>query len=183
MKIYIISNSYDKSELFENALEKHNANITLKEVSTDEKKIADLASEALANKSPDFVLVFVKDPVAANVYLNKQRNINSAVCNSNRDFELAQKNDINVIVVGDDLDDADGFARMLMSNGAQKMQQKPKTLQPKGELPKPTKEGKKPTHEQKQEFEEEEEPNEEDSLPKRPGIIGHLKDALGIIDK
>lgn len=183
MKIYIISNSYDKSESFENALEKLDANITLKEVSSDEKKIANLASAALESKAPNFVLVFVKDPIAANMYLNKQRNINSAVCNSNRDFELARKNNINVIVVGDDLDDADGFAKMLMSNGMQKMSQKSKPSQSKNQDQKPTNHDKGQVRDQKQKAEEDEQSeSQDDQLPKRPGIIGHLKDALGIID-
>ncbi len=185
MKVYIISNSGEKAERFANAIEKLGASITLREVQSDERKLSEISSNAINSSNADYVLVFAEDPVAANVHINKQKNLTSAVCNSARDLHLAKKNNISVIVVGESFDNADSFAKMLVSTTATK---------PQAEKPKPIhhplhheKQAAKPEREQKdsyeQEYEEYEGEEKEERGPKRPGIIGMLKDSLGIIDK
>ncbi len=180
MRVYIVSNREEGNDEFSNAIESLGANITLKETTSDEKKLSDGVALAINSSKPDFVLVLANDPIAVNVSLNKQRNVTAAICNTQRDIDLAFKNEVNVIIVGEDVHDPQRFAHMLFS----KHQSHPAKPQAP-EKPKPIKvqEVKQVQKEEKKEQPRHEDLPEDINLPKRPGLLGKLKDSLGIIDK
>lgn len=181
MRVYIVSNREEGNDEFSNAIEGLGANITLKETTSDEKKLSDSVSLAINNSKPDFVLVLANDPIAANVSLNKQRNVTAAICNTQRDIDLAFKNEVNVVIVGEEVHDPQKFAHMLVGKHQVHTQ---KSQAP--EKPKPPK-AQETRQIQKEERNEPKQGREElpddTNLPKRPGLLGRLKDSLGIIDK
>ncbi len=193
MKIYIISNVPDDAERYSDALEGTGASIVLKEIDTDTKGLVSAAASAAA--SGNTVVVLAEDPMLASMLLNKQKGVDAALCNSEKDILKAKQIDANVIVVGADFPKPERLAALF--TGIQK-DSKPKERQEQTqqrEAPKPAGSGvdnslgrifaKKPDAQRPQKRPEPKVEENEPVMPQqaRKGMLGRIKDSLGIVDE
>ncbi len=198
MKLLVVSNVSGSIDKIVDAVQQSH-NVVAKEVSVSTSALAQTVGDQLRGGSYDEAIVIARDPIGAGMALNKQEGVEAAVCSNLEDAQLAKKNGANVIVIRN-LDSEEvmdvinesvgsgGMIRNLKNIKMPKMPQKQAAVEeepePQAQAPAPkekpraAKMGKKA--EPQQPAEEEQEP-EEASPPSRPGIVGKIKDFLGIM--
>ncbi len=172
LKILAISNSEGCVERIVEAFENTDANIVAKEEKEGDEELFGRVSEAMNRGNYDYAIVAVDDHIAASITLNKLQNISAAVCDSRNEVRLARSHGANVIIVKVDQKKFDYLAV-----GIEKQKRKPEKMEQQREVPE-----KKEAREEK--AGEEEEP-EEDYAPRSSGkgLMGKIKDSLGIVDE
>ncbi len=172
MKILAISNESGFVEKISNEL---GDSVSLIAKEMDGKSLEDLCKEvhnSINNHSYAAAIVATKDYIKANIKLNKEFKIDSAVCSSKDDVKLAKSENVRVIIVPTE-GDLSYLSEIISESGATH-----------GHSP----EEKKKLHE-KHEKEgehlakpEEPEKEEEENMSKGKGFLGKIKYSLGIID-
>ncbi|HUB92849.1 MAG TPA: RpiB/LacA/LacB family sugar-phosphate isomerase [Candidatus Saccharimonadales bacterium] len=187
MKILAISNVEGCAERIVEAFEDTDASIVAKEESDGTEELAEKVSQAIGRRVYEYAVVAVDDQVGATIALNKMGNIRAAVCDSAEDVRLARKNDANVMIVRASMKRFDylaGAAGQAAKPERDAKQKKVFEMKKQEEKEEPKEQRKK---QQQQEKEEEEEPEDEedDDYQKGSGkgMLGRLKDHLGIIDE
>ena len=183
----VVSNVPGKGDSAVSSLEIEGAIIVAKETAHDSRSLAKYAHDTFAAGNYDFMVVMADNPTAAEMALRKYDGITSAVCSDANDAASAREDGANAVVVK--ADDAEravevistlakgrGFARQLKARipGIQK----PSHEEGEGRQ---QEEHAKPAAVTKQHVAQAPEPDEPD-LPRRPGVGGWIKDALGIVD-
>lgn len=171
MKILAMSNVEGCAERMVEVFENTDANIVAKEEEGDLETLARSVSETMGRNVYDYAVVAVDDYIGATVALNKHENLRAAVCDIKEDFRLAKSSNVNVIIVKTSQKKYD-FLVHLIRNG-ERVARKPrpeKAAEPKQQEMRPQK---------AEPMEEEEEPEDRGS---GKGIMGRLKDSLGIVD-
>jgi hypothetical protein len=179
MRFYIISNVSDVSERFSDFIEKRGFNVTLKEINSDIKNIAKIASN---NVSSGYVIVLVDDPILASMILNKENKINAALCDSENDIASALKDNANVFIIGDKFEKPE-WLYSLMINKENKQEIKKindSALDLKQKQQNENKQIKEEIKKNEKIYVENQKEIEADS--KNKGIFKKIKGSLGIID-
>ncbi len=197
MKLLVLSNVSGSVDKIIDIIQQSNG-VVAKESAMTNEAIARAAQDALGAGSYDLVVVVAKDPIGAGMILNKQDEIEAAVCGSADDARLAKDNGANVIIIRDVRSDALGDI-LGEAAGSQGVSQKIRasikmpSLGKRREVEEEEEEGEaagagapkaKKAPARRQEVEEERSEDEEKlaSLSsQRKGIVGKLKDALGIL--
>jgi hypothetical protein len=172
MKILAISNESGFADKISNELG-DSVSLIAKEMVG--KSLEDLCKEvhnSISNNSYAAAIVATKDYIKANIKLNKEYKIDSAVCSSKDDVKLAKSENVRVIIVppGDDL----SYLSEMIS-GSEPTH---------GHAP----EEKKRFHEKHDKEEErnaksgEPEKEGEENISKGKGVLGKIKYSLGIVD-
>ncbi len=97
MKVYLIGDQKDAIEDAAEALSEKGFGVIAKEV-RDEEQLSKEVEDSIKN---GYVFVIAKDPIKANISLNKIDEISAAQCNGKYDVELAKYNNVNVIIIND----------------------------------------------------------------------------------
>jgi hypothetical protein len=100
MKLLVLSNVFGASDVVVDALG-DSVKVVAKEVSISTDAMAAMASELMNAHSYDRLIVLTKDPIRAGIVLNKQEGINAAVCSSIEDLMLANEGGANAIIIKD----------------------------------------------------------------------------------
>ncbi len=210
MKVLVISNVPDAAEGIVNALDGAGFSIVEKEADSIEK-MADTADDAIS-KGYSSVIAITDNPMGAGIAMNKRENVRAVVCETGNDAKAAKRNKANTIIVDDGLaqDDLSELLSTLTNVPIGEKVQQPRKMQavqpkrqpaPQAQPENPTngfqwsdaqdapapKPGwqmpsfMKPTPQVQPAPEQDEEPEEEFKTA-RPGLIGKIKDSLGIID-
>ena len=190
MKILAISNISGAAERVADVFESSNASVMAREESNDIAGIRDKISGAFSKGIYDYAVVVVEDYISATALLNKSDEITAAVFDSEDDMAFLNGSGVNTLIIKASRKTL-SFLEMLTSANAlsgRKPEASPKARTEKSVekntnthrwLPMhtfsaPTREAAKPRH-----------PDAEDEPPAagRKGIMGKLKDSLGIIDE
>jgi hypothetical protein len=186
MKLLVLSNVSGASDAVVDALG-DSVKVVAKEVNISTDSMAVMASELMRAHSYDRLIVLTNDAIRAGIVLNKQEGINAAVCASIEDLALANEGGANAIIIKDV--NAKETQDMLCQMGSGSVLQGLRNIK----LPAlPAKAKKEPAAEErsaakarpeKQAEKKEEEPQEEERQlgPPRSGVVGKIKDYLGII--
>ena len=166
LKILAISNSEGCVERIVDVFESTDASIVAKEEKEGNEALFGRVSDALSRGNYDYAIVAVDDYVAASIALNKFQNIRAAVCDSRDDMRLARGSGANVIIVKAGQKKFDYLA-----GGIEKQKRKLGKVEQQREAP-----------EKKEEAEEERGEKDGEEARSR-GLIGNLKDSLGIVDE
>ena len=156
-----------------------------KEMDSDYAAMASRACGIFSQGAFDLIIAVTDNAVGANIAFNKTEGMVSSVCKTVEDAEEAKDNGANVIVLRqDNADELERIIDIFSKGGGFQLRAKiaPK-LQPKPapqavQAPRPQQKkafgfvAKKPAAPQ----------TEEQQGPKRPGVMGWLKDELGIVD-
>jgi hypothetical protein len=192
MKLLVLSGVSGSVDRVVDILQQSNS-VVAKESTMTNEALARAAQAALETGTYDMVMVIAKDPIGAGMLLNKREMIEAAVCGSADDARLAKDNGANVIVIRDAGSDSLGDILKEVSGSAgisQKLRASVKIpalakRQDSGEdedqdaAPKARKApARKPAEE---EDDSEDEQKLESLSAQRKGIVGKLKDALGIL--
>lgn len=192
MKFYLISNVSGAAEPIINVLDSHNANVVSKEVRAGIEEVSENIEGVVRQGNADMLIFLTSAPVKACIELNKREDLRAALCYSPEDIEAASRADANVIIINSNLETKEEMAEAIVSGfsgfkkvmDAVKMRtKKVETVQPTEQMVKaPEKAGKVRKlvkDEGGTQVEEEEEPFLKNP---RKGLIGKIKDELGIID-
>ena len=197
MKILAISNIPGATEKIADILESPDINIMAKEENSDIEGIRDRISYAFSKGTYDYAIVVVDNHIKATAILNKAEGITAAVFDSEEDMGLIEGSGINTIVVKASRKNPSFISSIIsasthLSNApesASKIRfEKPSTQQ--HITPTQSKnhlhisllnKDKKPEKQEKPNKAAQEE-SEVSPGSKRKGVMGKLKDSLGIID-
>ncbi|MGC8547651.1 MAG: RpiB/LacA/LacB family sugar-phosphate isomerase, partial [Candidatus Micrarchaeia archaeon] len=185
MRVLVLSNVQKGLDSVVGILDKAGHNIVAKEVSASTAELADMVSGELAN-GYDVCVVIAKDPIGLSMLLNKRSDIFAAVCNSADDVALGKSNNANVFVVRNPKSTEIepivsaisklGYSKNFFKLSLPKFQLRFSSSKPQ----QPVLQQKKQKEEQ--ELEEDEEEEQEEQLGKgSKGMLGKLKNALGIV--
>jgi hypothetical protein len=194
MKLLVLSNVSGSTDAVVDALGE-SGRVVAKEVNLAIDAMAEMASEQMKKHSYDKLLVITKDPMRAGIIMNKQEGINAAVCGSADDVTMANESGANAIIIKDIYSrEFQEMMRNVASSGAVlqgfKLNFKLPTM-PKKQESEPEEHDKKNdervSEARNAEKAREKEREREESLRKDPsgqprdGVVGKLKDYLGII--
>jgi hypothetical protein len=179
---------------FVDSIEDAGGSVILKELAEEDYSVfLRHITEGMGRKH-SAILAFAEDPVALSISINKSRKIVAALCNSEKEMDSAIKSGADVVVVGSRLNGIDGLLGGEAGEDEVPAQRQPKPVAQKPQLQKPAAPGgffgfkavqQKPAQqiqkkEQRQENDQEEEEIQQGKRKK--GIIGRIKDELGIVD-
>ncbi len=194
MKILALSNVEGTVDELVDLLSDTDASVVGKELAGDTEEFCAVAIDAL-HRNYDLVIGVADNYVAAEMALNKSRDVRAVRCGSRSDVAMAFRSDPNVILVSGgtgvvkevaaELEDAgSGVKKPVAQQKKIKLRETAQAAKPAAkEAPaKPALGG---LFNRKAKVEEAPEEEEEDTEtgPARPGMFGKLKDALGIIDE
>ncbi|MGC8479418.1 MAG: hypothetical protein ACP5M9_01995 [Candidatus Micrarchaeia archaeon] len=141
-------------------------------------------------KGYGIVVAYVKDTIGASIFLNRDKRIKAAVCNTELDVALAEKNNVNVFLINNDVDVSIGIFKAMKKN---KNNAKDQLEERKSEKHIASKSAVESTEyfvklnksgEQKKAIGDE--PLQEEREPKESkgkGFFKNIKDSLGIVDE
>ncbi len=207
MKVLLVSNIPQGMDNVVTALNTDGATVVTKEINANAKDMAKQAYDLFTNGNFDMIIAITDNSVAANIAFNKFDGTNAAVCETVDDASLAKENDANVIIIRDPesanvpeiLEVVSKRSKFKIGNLRQaKVFSRPRPVAPKRQdqpeeeqveqsaAPVQQTQGfgflkPKPQQQQPQ-------PRPMPSAPiatgpRREGVMGWLKDELGIIDK
>ena len=197
MRILVLSNVLNGFDTIVDALNSRHS-IIAKQVSVGTEDLANMAVNGLASGNYDLCIVVARDPVGASIMLNKSEGISAAVCNSASDVELAKRNNANILVIKSLKPDAaaeiaeaisqQGFSfnalrqiklpRIGIGKESAAGQRPPQQPQLQAQQQKRQQQVRQKQNEEGEEGEEEEEQAQQAG---GKGILGKIKNALGII--
>ena len=184
MRILVISNVPKALDQVVDSLKGHN--IVAKEMPMQTQELVDAVASELG-KGYDVCVVVAKDPVGTGILLNKLTGVFAAVCNNPEDVSLGKANNANVFILKSKnqqnveiINAISGlgyskrffslqFPKFQLSLGKQQRQQQAQQPQQA-----------KPRQQQAQQTSKEEEV-EEQQKEEGKGILGKIKNALGIV--
>lgn len=177
VKILAISNVEGCAERIIDAFEDSDASIIAKEAKEDMEELSESVSSTMGKGMYDYAIVAVEDHVGATIEMNKCSNLRAALCDSEEDVQMAKRNRANVMIVRPSQKRFDFIVdgMSLPAKEAKKAPKNEKLFQPKKE--------EKPKREEAPEEDEEEEEYEDYQRSRGKGLVGRLKDSLGIVDK
>jgi hypothetical protein len=195
MKLLVLSNVSGSTDAVVDALGE-SGRVVAKEVNLALDAMAEMASEQMKKHSYDKLLVVTKDPMRAGIIMNKQEGINAVVCGSAEDVTMANESGANAIIIKDlHSREFQEMMRNVASSGAVlqgiKLNFKLPTV-PRKQESEPEERDKKNEERayearaaekarEKEEREREESLRKEPSGQPRDGVVGKIKDYLGII--
>ncbi|MDE1825288.1 MAG: hypothetical protein KGH61_01970 [Candidatus Micrarchaeota archaeon] len=200
MKVYLVSNVEAETEEIVDALDDANVSVVAKEIEGNAQDAAQIIARQLGKGSSDVLVFLTDDTMDAGMELNKVAGIKAAICNSPGEVQKAKVRGANVIIVGEETGDLGGIARAVASEGAsERVVQTPRPQQQKRNAEERIA-GRQEEEERTQSkqirinikvpqlFAQKPRPQPEpadEPLPMgkpRKGILGKLKDELGIVD-
>ncbi len=176
VKILAISNVEGCSERVADAFEDTDASIIARDEQGDLGVLQEKIETAIGRKAYDYIIVVVEDHVGASMMFNKSQGVRAALCDSEEDMKLAKNGDANVIIARSGQKKFNYIAEGISSvSGGSKKEARPHVTEARKQDEKPRK--------QEREAEKAEEEDEEDERGAQgKGIIGKLKNQLGIVD-
>ena len=96
-------------ELFNNIPDA--SGVIAKEIAVDTDKFMESVRKAACDKAYSMCIVIPKDYIKASIMLNRNRDINAAICSSEADLHYAKENNANVIIIKHG--DVSGTAKLL----------------------------------------------------------------------
>jgi hypothetical protein len=189
MKVLVLSNVPGGVDDIVSLLEGQHS-VTAKEAASAPQELAEAAAAQLASGSYAMVVVVAKDPVAVSIALNKKEGVVAAVCNTAEEAQLARRNAANAVVVKEmergQLDEILSIA--ISGSGVFKRigdmaRQQPKAQERLSVKPVPDQKAQKAFAQGGQAKRQEREQQGEAQMPQKPrsGVVGKLKDYLGIV--
>lgn len=188
MKIYLFSDVSGGGDEITEALDRANVNIIAKEAKMDVDAVGRNIEKLMEESAPNLFVFVTDSSVEAGIDLNKRKNIRAAVCNSYEDVANAKKQNANVIIVQDicakkpEIAEAmiggQPFSRVLNIMKSNKKRNEEVGEEAHVEV----KKAKKVEENEESDDFEDNEPTEKDTHKNRKGIMGKLKDSLGIMD-
>lgn len=180
-------------------LDSEGATVVTREMDSDSKEMARRAYDLFVKGGYDMIVAVPDNPVAANIAFNKLEGLSAAVCDSVEDASIAKENDANVLVIKnpDSQDLGNILAAATKKGGFQlgRARQQPRPVvraqpKPHQEEDVPNQEPQKqqikismPSFLQKPQMQKPAERVRNIPVgPSRPGVVGWIKDSLGIID-
>jgi len=196
MKLLVLSNVTGSVDRVVDLIQQ-SSNFVAKESNMTNDAITRAAQDAIASEAYDLVVVVAKDPIGAGMALNKQKELEAAVCGSADDAKLAKDNGANVIVIRDVRSDAlndilvaaGGGASVsnkikagirLPSFGRGKEASEEQDEEDEDDQRPPAPKARK-AQAKKEDAEDEKEEEKLEGRSPRKGLIGKLMDALGIV--
>lgn len=189
MKVLVLSNVPGGVDNAVSLLESQHS-VTAKEATMTSRELADAAGAQLSSGSYAMAVIIAKDPVAVSLALNKKDGVTAVVCNSAEEAQLARQNSANAVVLAVMERDRLGEVLALAVSGsgvlkrigaiATKVQPPREQAQPVAKQapdPKAQKAIVQERARRQQSDAEEERPQQQP----RSGIMGKLKDYLGIV--
>ena len=175
MKILLITEFVDGGSLLKGVKkeEKKGVEIELREVGFGLDGLTDLTIGSLKSKKFDIVAVIPKDPIKASIEMNKRDELRCALCVSDKDIDEAIMCDANVFMFRN----ADRKAILYLMRESEEPKEPDMTI----ETGQNGKNPKKSIDNPKDEEEAVDGPSEEQHSGGR-GIMGKLRDSLGIVD-
>lgn len=194
MKLLVLSNISGTTDMVLDALG-DSVNVVAKEANLATDAMAGIVIEQMNRRAYDRILIIAKDPIGAGIAMNKQEGIEAAVCGSVDDVRLANDNGANVIIIRDPHSkDFESILDAVAQSGGMlkglKLNVKMPKLAPKQEnvatsapaaLQRPKKKKPAPEEEQEEEAPQPEPAPEDEDVAPRKGVVGKLKDYLGIM--
>ncbi len=187
MKVYLFSDVSGGGDDISEALDKANVNIIAKESRMDVDSVGKNIEKLLEGSTPN-LFVFVTDKsVEAGIELNKRENIRAAVCGSYEDVADAKKQNANVIIVQNICTKKAEIAEAIIGGGQSFgkvfniVKSSKKRVEEVREPRVEVKRAKKVEEPVEEDFDDTE-PEEEETHKSRKGLVGKLKDSLGIVD-
>lgn len=180
MKVLAISNSEGCVERIADVFESTEASIVAKEEKESDDELFGRVSEAMGRGSYDYAIVVAGDHVAASISLNKFQNIRAALCDNREDMRLARSNGANVIIVRADQRKLDYLAA-----GVERQKKRPEKPAEQERAAPERKETKAAKEEKEEKMGQAEDEPDLEGEPRGggKGIMGKLKDSLGIVDE
>lgn len=150
------------------------------------RSLAKYTASLFSSGGYDFAIAVVDNTVAASIALNKYDGITSAVCHDADEARSAKSQDVNVVVIKHgSMEEADAIVNAFTKGmGIQLKIKLPEVQMPQIRIQKeeaqvqqkqPAPSKKQPAQPVKQSFYDE-------PMPTRPGVMGWIKDSLGIVD-
>ena len=176
MKILLITEFVDGGSLLKGVKneEKKGVEIELREVGFGLDGLTDLTIGSLKSKKFDIVAVIPKDQIKASIEMNKRDELRCALCVSDKDIDEAIMCDANVFIFRN----VDRKAISYLMRESEEPKEPDTTLEVKQE----NKNTKKNVINQKYVEEDESEPLEKQPSGSGKGLMGKLRDSLGIVD-
>lgn len=176
IRILVVSNMPGEVDRATSSLEIEGATVVAKETYGDAKNLAKYAYDAFSSGDYDFMAVISDNPTAADITLRKYDGITPAVCRDLDDARNAREaGEINVVVLKGAEDGIDGAIQMFAKGGS--IASHIKARIPTVPRPAPRR-----APEELHSSRHNEDPKTYVSMPRRPGVGGWIKDALGIVD-
>ena len=196
IRILVVSNVPGAGDSAVSSLEVDGATIVAKETGHDARALAKYSGDFFASGNYDAMVVISDNPTATDVALRRHEGIVATVCRDIDDARSARENDANTIVLkaGDSTPAGDIIGAFMKGGGfrprlrvpavskAPMQHSDPAAEQPQHHVHAPQDTVRKIAFRPKDEPVAQQEPYEEPQMPKRPGVGGWLKDALGIVD-
>ncbi|VVB77426.1 Ribose/Galactose Isomerase [uncultured archaeon] len=196
MKLLVLSNVPGAVDRVIDLVQQH-GNVVAKESMMTNDAIAYTAQGELHNGTYDQLIVIAKDPIGAGMILNKQEDVEAAVCDSAEDVKMANSNGANVIVIrnpdsdslGDILNEAvgrSGASKIAAGIRIPSFARKPEPRPAQGQAQVQRRERERPMPAPKKVELSKEEAEAEEKLEslktaRNGNLVGKLKDALGIL--
>ncbi len=176
MKILAISNVEGCSERVADALEHIDASIIARDEQGGIDALQEKVAEALGRKTYDYIVVVSNDHVGAAILFNKLQGVRAALCETKEDMLLAKRNNANVILARAEQKRFEYIAEGILQwpdNAKKETRARAAEVRKREE-----KQGKEEQAPEKGREEDEDDEPESDGK----GIIGKLKNQLGIVD-
>ncbi|MDE1768532.1 MAG: hypothetical protein KGH64_02985 [Candidatus Micrarchaeota archaeon] len=202
MKILLVSNVPEGVDGLVNSFDEEGTTIVARELSADARDMANGAYDAFSRGNFEVMVIHSDNPVASSLAFNKISGAAAAVCTSAEDVPEAMSNGANILILKGSESSYEAIlgaaARSAPSSGRQ---QAPLRVKPSRPQPAPRQQA--PERQQQTEIRlpklqipnlldrpaqakrEREEPEDMriPTGPRRPGVMGWLKDELGIVDE
>ncbi|MDE1856242.1 MAG: RpiB/LacA/LacB family sugar-phosphate isomerase [Candidatus Micrarchaeota archaeon] len=212
MKVYVISSVPSGGEEITDVLDDSNVSVISKEVSDDIEDVQAEIEKHVENGRSDMLIYVTDDAIGAGIALNKMEGVRAATCNNSEDVAAARASGANVIILPEGKADKEDIANAIAKGGSGfgKILQKPRPQQAR--RPSRPQERQQQSYEQeyddyqqkkengapitinikmpklfgpKKAKVQKEEPEERAAPPMgkpRSGLLGKIKDELGILD-
>ena len=161
-------------ELFNNIPDA--SGVIAKEIAVDTDKFMESVRKAACDKAYSMCIVIPKDYIKASIMLNRNRDINAAICSSEADLHYAKENNANVIIIkhGDISSTATEFLTEFFKASAQPVAEKVA-----GSAPEKSEKQQRIMQQAMQETKQEAKPS---AVQESKGMLKKLKYSLGIED-
>lgn len=192
IKILIITNIQSAADTMLDSIDFGGATVVSREVSGDVRSLAKSTAALFVNGGYDFAIAITDNTVAASIALNKYDGITSVVCHDAEEARSARSQGVNVVIIKQNNTD---IADSIVNAFAKGM-----GLQLKIKIPSITLTQTRPQPEEAKETRQVVAPKKQQAMPQaaqqerperldgpaqasRPGVMGWIKDSLGIIDE
>ncbi len=153
----------------------------------DVRTLAKYTASLFSSGGYDFAIVVVDNTVATSIALNKYEGITSAVCHDADEARAAKSQDVNAVIIKhSNIDDADAIVNAFAKGMGMQLKIKlPEVQMPQIKMQKDEVQvqRKQPVQIKKQAaVQPAKQQAYDEAMPARPGVMGWIKDSLGIVD-